>query len=233
MGADISHDGKISCYGDVNIILADDKGMAVSSAESGIWGDTGCTLTVYGQTNGTGTLNVSTTGTDATISHNGNVVICGGTVNATSTGNTSTAISAGGSVTINGGIVSAKGSTGMSATNGSITLGWMKADDSIYASSYEGTVTLAKAFIDEDGNTYKIGAVDPSVIADKTLHPYATLAGDANGDGQVTLADAVAVVNYILGNPSENFNASNADVDGNGSITITDAVSIVGMLLDQ
>ena len=57
--------------------------------------------------------------------------------------------------------------------------------------------------------------------------------GDANGDGQVTLADAVAVVNYILGNPSENFNASNADVDGNGSITITDAVRIVDMLLNQ
>ena len=49
----------------------------------------------------------------------------------------------------------------------------------------------------------------------------------------MTLADAVAVVNYILGNPSEDFNASNADVDGNGSITITDAVSIVNMVLPQ
>jgi hypothetical protein len=231
VGANISHDGKISCYGAVNIILADDKGMAVSSAESGIWGDTGCTLTVYGQTNGTGTLNVSTTGTDATISHNGNVVISGGTVNATSTGNTSTAISAGGRVTINGGIVSAKGSTGMSATNGSITLGWMKADDSIYASSYSGTVTLAKAFIDDDDKTYESGTVSASAIAGKTLRPHVSIvSGDANGDGQVTLADAVAVVNHILGKTQENFNASNADVDGNGSITITDAVRIVGML---
>lgn len=140
----------------------------------------------------------------------------------------------GGSGTISGGIVSAKGNVGMSATNGSITLGWMKADDSIYSSSYSGTVTLAKAFIDDDDNTYESGTVSASAIAGKTLRPHVSIvSGGANGDGQVTLADAVAVVNYILGNPSENFNASNADVDGNGSITITDAVRIVDMLLNQ
>ena len=134
-------------------------------------------------------------------------------------------------VTINGGIVSAKGSIGMSATNGSITLGWMKADDSIYASSYSGIVTLAKAFIDDDDNTYESGTVSALAIAGKTLRPHVSIvSGDANGDGQVTLADAVAVVNHILGKTQENFNASNADVDGNGSITITDAVRIVGML---
>ena len=57
--------------------------------------------------------------------------------------------------------------------------------------------------------------------------------GDANGDGQVTLADAVAVVNYILGNPSVNFNIAAADMNGDGNITITDAVSIVNMLQKQ
>ena len=76
------------------------------------------------------------------------------------------------------------------------------------------------------GDTFTVNA-DARVVA--TFFK----SGDANGDGYVTLADAVAVVNYILGNPSENFNASNADVDGNGSITITDAVSIVNMVLPQ
>ena len=56
------------------------------------------------------------------------------------------------------------------------------------------------------------------------------LPGDANGDGQITLADAVGVVNHIQGKTQENFNALNADIDGNGLITITDAVSIVIML---
>ena len=190
VGINISHDGKMSCYGDVNIILADDKVMAISSDESGIWGGTDCTLTIYGQDLGTGTLNVSTTGTDATnhtISLNGNVVISGGTVNATSTGNISTAISAGGSVTINRGTVSARGLIGICATNGSITLGLTNADDRIYASSYSGTVTLAGFFKDDNGNTYESGTVaDPSVIAGKTLRPYVRATYAINGLGNST-----------------------------------------------
>ncbi len=61
--------------------------------------------------------------------------------------------------------------------------------------------------------------------------------GDANGDGTVTITDAVSVVNYILGNPAEGFNIEaanvNGDVDGEGqpSITITDAVGIVNIIL--
>ena len=81
-------------------------------------------------------------------------------------------------------------------------------------------------YINISGDTFTVNA-DARVVA--TFFK----SGDANGDGYVTLADAVAVVNYILGNPSEDFNASNADVDGNGSITITDAVSIVNMVLPQ
>ena len=56
--------------------------------------------------------------------------------------------------------------------------------------------------------------------------------GDANGDGVVTITDAVAVVNKILGNASENFNESAADVNGDGVITITDAVGIVNIILN-
>ena len=61
--------------------------------------------------------------------------------------------------------------------------------------------------------------------------------GDANSDGQVTITDAVAVVNYILGSPSEKFDAEaaniNGDVDekGDPNITITDAVGIVNIIL--
>ena len=57
--------------------------------------------------------------------------------------------------------------------------------------------------------------------------------GDANGDGNVTIADAVAVVNYILGNASAGFIFGAADVNNDGKITITDAVSIVNMSLDN
>lgn len=63
--------------------------------------------------------------------------------------------------------------------------------------------------------------------------------GDANGDGEVTITDAVAIVNYILGNASTGFNAEaanvNGDVDeeGNPIISITDAVGVVNIILNN
>ena len=62
------------------------------------------------------------------------------------------------------------------------------------------------------------------------------VSGDANGDGQVTIADAEAIVNYILGNPSADFNPEaanvNGDVDGEGKpvITIADAVAVLNLI---
>ena len=61
--------------------------------------------------------------------------------------------------------------------------------------------------------------------------PY--VEGDANGDGKVTITDAVAIVNYILGNKSDNFNFDAADVSGDGKITITDAVGVVNIILNS
>ncbi len=55
--------------------------------------------------------------------------------------------------------------------------------------------------------------------------------GDANGDGDVTITDAVGVVNYILGNPSDNFSFKAADVNGDENISITDAVGVVNIIL--
>ena len=56
--------------------------------------------------------------------------------------------------------------------------------------------------------------------------------GDANGDGKVTITDAVAIVNKILGNESANFVFEAADVNGDGVITITDAVGVVNIILN-
>ena len=57
--------------------------------------------------------------------------------------------------------------------------------------------------------------------------------GDANGDGNVTIADAVAVVNYILGNHSDIFVFDAANVDGDSEITISDAFAIVNIILNR
>ena len=57
--------------------------------------------------------------------------------------------------------------------------------------------------------------------------------GDANGDGNVTITDAVAIVNKILGNESADFKFAAADVNGDGEITISDAVGVVNIILNQ
>lgn len=70
-------------------------------------------------------------------------------------------------------------------------------------------------------------------------HPYwqqffiaEALDGDADGNGGVDIDDALAIVNYILGQPSDGFVEANADVNGDGKITIADAVSLVNMILN-
>ena len=64
-----------------------------------------------------------------------------------------------------------------------------------------------------------------------TTTDAAVLLGDVNNDGQVTITDAVGIVNYILGNPAAGFNEDAADVNGDGDITITDAVGVVNIIL--
>ena len=122
--------------------------------------------------------------------------------------------------------------------------------------SYETENTDVLLFDDDNalhsaGSGSSLGAcrafflIDPTQVGGASLTDYCfvfgngetltgtfvnILPGDANGDGQITLADAVGVVNHIQGKTQENFNALNADFDGNGRITITDAVSIVIML---
>ena len=56
--------------------------------------------------------------------------------------------------------------------------------------------------------------------------------GDVNGDNDITMADANAVVNYFLAtNKPEDFDVESADVNGDGSITMADANQIVNMFL--
>jgi hypothetical protein len=54
--------------------------------------------------------------------------------------------------------------------------------------------------------------------------------GDVNGDGNVSVTDAVCVVNYLYNKPMTNFYKSMADVNSDKNISITDAVTIVNIL---
>ena len=59
------------------------------------------------------------------------------------------------------------------------------------------------------------------------------LAGDANGDGKVDVADIVEIVNYLQEQKSERFNEKNADADNNSEVNIEDINAIVKIILEE
>ncbi len=60
-----------------------------------------------------------------------------------------------------------------------------------------------------------------------------TLPADSNSDGVVSIADAVNVVNYILGLEPENFVLDNSDANQDEKITISDAIAVLKIILDS
>lgn len=57
--------------------------------------------------------------------------------------------------------------------------------------------------------------------------------GDVNGDGDVDIADAVCIVNHVVGKPNTTFNEAAADANGDGDIDIADAVRIVNLVVGK
>ena len=67
-------------------------------------------------------------------------------------------------------------------------------------------------------------------LSKKVIGSSSNIKGDANGDGKVTITDAVCILTYILTDPSEGLNETAADVNGDGIITIADAVGVVKII---
>lgn len=59
------------------------------------------------------------------------------------------------------------------------------------------------------------------------------LKGDANDDSEIDVADIVSMVNYIMGNPSANFNLLAADLNGDGEIDVFDVMMAINLVLSQ
>jgi len=58
-------------------------------------------------------------------------------------------------------------------------------------------------------------------------------AGDVNGDGDVDIADAVQIVNHVVGKATPQFVAEAADVNSDGDVDIADAVRIVNLVVGK
>ena len=56
--------------------------------------------------------------------------------------------------------------------------------------------------------------------------------GDTNGDGKVLVGDVISILNYIVGFPSENFNAKAADVNGDGKVLVGDVIAVLNIIVN-
>ena len=63
-------------------------------------------------------------------------------------------------------------------------------------------------------------------------YTYERMLGDANGDGDVNIADLSDIVDSILGMQPDEFYLVNADLSQDGSINIADVTMLVDMLLE-
>ena len=64
-----------------------------------------------------------------------------------------------------------------------------------------------------------------------TVESY--IKGDANGDSMVDIADAVCIVNHIVGKATPSFIEAAADANGDGVVDIADAVRIVNLIVGK
>ena len=177
----------------VHLILCDGASLSATSNDNdGIESEYG--LTIYGQSQQSGTLTARSNDMDSGIKINsGDFTVNGGNITATSknqcginVGNditinrgSVTATSEGTSyfadgiygnnVTINGGTVSATG--GEYGICASTTLGWTNPTDHIYANSYSSRPTVKDGQTLTDGTTAYSGKVDNIDINGKTLWP--------------------------------------------------------------
>ena len=55
--------------------------------------------------------------------------------------------------------------------------------------------------------------------------------GDVNGDGEVTITDALMLLDYTKGHTPAGFIKAAADADGSGSINVSDVVAILEIIL--
>ncbi len=161
------------------VIIAEGKYLGIS-ANGGLTAQ-GCTITAKGSSYGIFSAEGDITLTDCKVTATGSsfgINSPKGDITLTDCKVTATGedgIFAGdGNVDISGGQVTATGTDGNGIySTGSITLSWNAPTDFIESNSYyaSGTITLAKAFADGDGNIYG-GEVSASAINGKKLLPH-------------------------------------------------------------
>lgn len=112
-----------------------------------------------------------------------------------------------------------------SGTSGAIAKLELKVDGQQIAGLYRLNIKNIELTAEDGSELHPLDASNTLTINNFTL-------GDTNGDGNVSITDAVMVVSHVLGNDPEGFVSNAADMNDSGDITVTDAVAIIKIVLD-
>lgn len=86
-----------------------------------------------------------------------------------------------------------------------------------------------------EGGIYYVAVHDAETAGSQVTlsftHSTASMAGDANGDGQISIADVTTTVNYIIDTVAGGFAFDAADMNGDGEITVGDVTIIANLVL--
>ncbi len=85
--------------------------------------------------------------------------------------------------------------------------------------SYRIAISVVSADL-QNASCYVINATVPTVKK-----------GDVNNDGEVSIGDVTALIDYLLNGNVEGINPQAADVDDNNDISISDVTVLIDMLL--
>ena len=108
---------------------------------------------------------------------------------------------------------------------------WFKATENVPAD----TTATVKIYDGIDHGFYVVATDSAGNVERKqamrelTLNLSSTVRGDVNGDGQVGIADIVAVTGYMAGT-NTNVSLAAADVNGDGQVGIADIVAITDIM---
>jgi hypothetical protein len=117
-----------------------------------------------------------------------------------------------------------------SGTSGALVNMTLRADENASTDAKVGQIK-SQVFTETDGNQVKWDDVFFSISIEEA--GPAVTKGDVNGDGDVDIADAVCIVNYVVGKPNTTFIEAAADANNDGDIDIADAVHIVNYVVGK
>ena len=187
---------------------------AVLKAQEGITVSSGNSLSI----NGTGKLYAGTSnGTNVTASNNnsgigsenggraGDIIINGGTIYAAGGRNSAGIGGSNSYVEVNGGNIYAAGGSngaGIGGNSASVRLGWTNSSDSIYATSYNGSVSFSKTlYLENSGETARTSNIGGQTLVTTSRISNCTISFEANG-GTRTSPMTVAYNSYINNLPT-------------------------------